>query len=165
MLSNDSVADMHWLVQKHSLAHRSRKHGRRRGCISSGNLVVQPFELYHELWKRNISGLKYRGNIINLAYRGSGKFIEKVLVNNDNYSSRYFTIPEGLNQPVINIEAVLSDRPVPPMLYSVRTNNAYTIRRCGYDEKAGIFNIDMDKLPDENFNCTFTVRSNGKKKI
>ncbi len=131
--------------------------------FSRGNLVIQPFELYHELWKRNISGLKYKGNIINFTYRGSGKLIEKVLVNNDNYSSRYFTLPEGLDQPVINIEVVLSDRPVPPMLYSVRTNNAYSIRRCGYDEKAGIFNIDMDKVPDESFNCTFTVRSNGKK--
>ena len=131
--------------------------------FSRGNLVIQPFELYHELWKRNISGLKYRGNTINLSYKGSGKFIEKVLVNNDNYSTRFFTVPEGLNQPVINIEVVLSDRPVPPMLYSIRTNNAYTIKRCGYDEKAGTFNIDMDKFADDSLNCTFTIRSNGKK--
>ncbi len=131
--------------------------------FSRGNLVIQPFELYHELWKRNITGLKYRGNIINLSYKGSGKFIEKVLVNNDNYSTRFFTIPEGLSQPVINIEVVLSDRPVPPILYSVKTNNAYTIKKCGYDEKGGTFNIDMDKFPDDSFNCTFTVKANGKK--
>ncbi len=131
--------------------------------FSRGNLVIQPFELYHELWKRNISSLKYRGNTINLSYKGSGKFIEKVLVNNDNYSTRFFTIPEGLNQPVINIEVVLSDRPVPPLLYSVKTNNAYTIKKCGYDEKAGTFNIDMDKFADDSLNCTFTVKANGKK--
>ncbi len=131
--------------------------------FSRGNLVIQPFELYHELWKRTISGLKYRGNTLNLSYRGSGRFVEKVLVNGDNYSTRFFTVPEGLNQTDINIEVVLSDRPVQPILYSVKSSNAYAIKKCGYDEKAGTFNIDMDKLPDENVNCTFGVRSNGKK--
>jgi hypothetical protein len=87
-----------------------------------------------------------------------------VLVNGANVSSRYIGLPDAAAPgAVYNIDVYYSDRPVPPILTGIRTNNWYFIKGAGYDEKSGIFNIDLDSDPFENLNITFTVARNAKK--
>jgi len=123
-----------------------------------GNIIIQPLDLYTY---RNIFNFKYKGNILNFEYKGEGKFINKVLIDGNPVYSRviYFPTADSVKH---NIVIFLDDKPVNPILNYVRTNEWFCVKKCSWNEKEGIFNIDLDSPPLENFKAVFNISKNLK---
>ncbi len=132
--------------------------------FSRGNLLVQPLDNYYDLWERDITGFKYRGNTVNFTHKSHGKYVEKVLVNGVNVFSKIIDVPAAKTPgTVFNIEAYYSDKPALPVLMGIKTNNWYFVRKAGYDEKSGNFNVDLQAEALENLIMTLNISKNGKK--
>lgn len=111
---------------------------------------------------RNISNFKYKGRNLNLTFEGKGKYIEKILIDNNlSYSSIFYLQTSNLSDHYIKVYQ--TDKPQKPFLNSIRTNNWFFIKRCGWDEKNAIFNIDMDSSPLSDFKAIINISKNAKK--
>src|SRR3989339_187390 len=103
---------------------------------------------------------KYKGNLLDIIYSHEGKFIDKILVNGQSVCSRIVYIPEGSLQYKIEIQ--LSSWPGNPILNSIKTNSWYRVLRCSYDDKTGIFNIEMESPLLEDFKAIINITKNSK---
>jgi len=125
--------------------------------FTRGNLYIQPLDMYK---LRYIYNFKYKGNLLDIIYSHEGKFIDKILVNGQSVCSRIVYIPEGSLQYKIEIQ--LSSWPGNPILNSIKTNSWYRVLRCSYDDKTGIFNIEMESPLLEDFKAIINITKNSK---
>ncbi|MFH1824513.1 MAG: hypothetical protein ABH873_04735 [Candidatus Firestonebacteria bacterium] len=124
-----------------------------------GNIIIQPLNLYTH---KDIFNFKYKGNILNFEYKGEGKFINKVLIDDSSVYSRVICFPVS-DSVKHNIVIFLNDKPTNPILNYVKANTGYSIKKCGWDEKEGVFNINLDSPPLEEIKAIFDISKNSKK--
>lgn len=125
--------------------------------FTRGNLYIQPLDMYKY---RDIYNFKYKGNLLDIMYKNTGKSIDKILVNGQSVCSRIIYIPKGEQQYKIEIQ--LSSWPGSPMLNYIKTNTWYKIFRCFYDEKTAIFNIEMETIPLEELKAIINITKHAK---